>query len=283
MTTYTAEPATTAQYPFGEGPRWDASTGALLWVDLTAGRLHRAPADDLDRVETLVELDVPLGAFAPCASGGFLLAAGRGLSHLAEDGTVRSLMELEPEGNRMNDAVCDLQGRFWPGSMALDEHEGAGALHRVDLDGTVVRVRGDVPVGNGPALSPDGRTLYLDDSGRAVTLAYDLDPDSGRLSGERVLVSHDRGAGDGLTVDDDGHPRVASFGGSAVHRDDPTGALFEVPTSQVSSVCLFEGRLFLTTVSEGLDAPEEEAGRPFVADVEVSAPAVQPYLRALPG
>jgi sugar lactone lactonase YvrE len=38
----TAVPATTAHYGFGEGLRFDEATRSLLWVDLTAGRLHRA-------------------------------------------------------------------------------------------------------------------------------------------------------------------------------------------------------------------------------------------------
>ena len=282
MTTYTAVPATTVRYSFGEGLRWHAAEGVLTWVDLLAGRLHRAPVGDLDAVETLVELDEPLGSYAPCTAGGWLLAAGRGLSHLADDGSVRALVELEPVGNRMNDAACDAQGRFWTGTMAYDEHEGAGALHRVDLDGRVVRVRGGVSVGNGPAFSPDGRTLYLDDSGRQVTLAYDLDAD-GALRGERVLARHQDGAGDGLTVADDGSLWVAMFGGSAVHHLSPDGRLLdrvEVPASQVSSCCLADGRLFLTTVAQGVDEPA--AGRLFVAEVGASGPSVAPFRGVLP-
>jgi len=282
----TAAPATTTRYGFGEGLRWDDRSGSLLWVDLSAGRLHRAPLDDLDRAEVLCDLDEPLGAFAPLPAGGFLLACGRGLSALAADGTVTPLVELEPAGNRMNDAGCDPAGRFWAGSMALDAAEGAGSLWRVDLDGSVVRVRDDVSIGNGPAFSPDGRTLYLDDSGRTVTLAYDLDPATGGLSGGRELVRHDRGAGDGLVVDDEGHLWIALFGGSAVHRYDPAGRLVatvEVGASQVSSCCLADGRLWITTVAEHLDQPEPDAGRLFVADVGVGGLAVRPFLGALPG
>ena len=281
-----AVPATAARYGFGEGLRFDERTGSLLWVDLSAGRLHRAPLDALDDVEVLCDLDEPLGAFAPRADGGYLLACGRGLSALADDGTVTPLVELEPAGNRMNDAACDAAGRFWAGSMALDAAEGAGSLWRVDLDGSVVRVRDDVSIGNGPAFSPDGRTLYLDDSGRTVTLAYDLDPDTGALSGGRELVRYQEGAGDGLVVDDEGHLWVAVFGGSQVHRYDPAGRLVarvEVGASQVSSCCIADGRLWITTVAEHLDQPEPDAGRLFVADVGVGAPAVRPFRGALPG
>jgi sugar lactone lactonase YvrE len=281
-----AVPATAARYAFGEGLRWDDRTDSLLWVDLTAGRLHRAPLADLDDAELLCVLDEPLGAFAPCAAGGWLLACGRGLSALADDGTVTPLVQLEPAGNRMNDAACDVQGRFWVGSMALDEREGAGSLHRVDLDGSVVQVRDDVSIGNGPAFSPDGRTLYLDDSGRTVTLAYDLDPATGALSEQRELVRYSQGAGDGLVVDDEGHLWVALFGGSQVHRYAPDGRLVarvEVGASQVSSCCLAGGRLWITTVAEHLEVPEPDAGRLFVADVGVRGPAVRPFRGVLPG
>jgi sugar lactone lactonase YvrE len=280
-----AVPATAAHYGFGEGMRFDERTASLLWVDLLAGRLHRAPLADPDDVEVLCDLGEPLGAFAPCAGGGWLLACGQGLSALADDGTVTPLVRLEPAGNRMNDAACDLQGRFWVGSMALDSGQGGGSLHRVDLDGSVVRVRDDVTIGNGPAFSPDGRTLYLDDSGAAVTLAYDLDPATGAVSGERELVRYDQGAGDGLVVDDEGHLWVAVFGGSAVLRFTPDGRLVarvEVGASQVSSCCIAGGRLWITTVAEHLDTPEPDAGRLFAADVGVGAPAVRPFRGVLP-
>jgi sugar lactone lactonase YvrE len=285
VTTYAAKPFGRSQFEFGEGIRWHAPSRSLLWVDLSAGRLHRAPLDDLDRVETLADLDEPLGAFAPCSNGGWLLASGQGISSLSDDGTVTPLVTLEPASNRMNDAGCDLQGRFWSGSMAFDEQEGAGSLYRVNLDGTVDRVLRDVSVANGPAFSPDGRTLYLDDSGRQVTLAYDLDPATGALSGERVLVRHTDGAGDGLIVDDAGDLWIAMFGGSAVHHYDAEGRLLdriEVGASQVSSCCLAEGRLFITTVREGLDAEERDAGWLFSVPVDATGPSIRAFTGVLP-
>ena len=59
-----AVPATAAHYGFGEGLRFDERTGSLLWVDLLAGRLQRAPLGALDDVEVLCDLGEPLGAFA---------------------------------------------------------------------------------------------------------------------------------------------------------------------------------------------------------------------------
>ena len=66
-------------------------------------------------------------------------------------------------------------------------------------------------------------------------------------------------APDGLTVDDDGAIWVALWGGGAVHRYAPDGALLavvELPVERPTS-CAFGGRdratMFVTTSREGLD------------------------------
>ena len=66
----------------------------------------------------------------------------------------------------------------------------------------------------------------------------------------------------------------------AVHRYDPAGRLVAtvpLPASQVTSCCLADGRLFVTTASKAMTDPEPDAGRLFVAEVGVSAPPVAPY------
>ena len=37
----------------------------------------------------------------------------------------------------MNDGICDPAGRFWAGTMAIDERQAAGSLYRLDPDGQV--------------------------------------------------------------------------------------------------------------------------------------------------
>ena len=49
--------------------------------------------------------------------------------------------------------------------MAFDQRPGAGALYRLDLDGTVTTVLDGLTVSNGMGWSPDDRTVYLADSG----------------------------------------------------------------------------------------------------------------------
>ena len=275
-----AEPLSAATYDHGEGVRWDADRGELLWVDITAGRFLRAPLDRVDD-PVVVQVDRPVGAVTPVASGGWLLAAGRGLLHVADE--VREVAELEPADVRMNDATCDPSGRFWAGSMAYDATEGAASLHRLDLDGTVRTVLRDLTISNGLGWSPDGSVLYLNDSGPSVTYAFDLV--DGELGERRVLVHHEDGLGDGMAVDDEGCLWIPLWGGGCVDRYDPQGRRvqrIDVPARQPSDCCLVDGRLVITTARRDVHEPGPHDGRLLVADVGVSGPPVTPFLGVLP-
>src|SRR5918998_40860 len=104
-----------------EGPRWHEERQELVWVDILNRAFHRATVttDGLpDEVRTY-SLDRHVGAVTPAADGGYVVAAGQGFLFVDEDGSVRELAQPEA-GNtevRMNDGVCDPQGRFWAGTM----------------------------------------------------------------------------------------------------------------------------------------------------------------------
>ncbi|MDP9429234.1 MAG: SMP-30/gluconolactonase/LRE family protein [Actinomycetota bacterium] len=294
----------------GEGPTWDDGRGELLWVDITAGQVRRAAirADG-----TLTETGVhrgghTVGAVVPASDGGWLLAADAGFTHLAADGTARVLLALAGEGGtpapdgtagggtRMNDAACDPAGRFYAGTMAFDQRPGAGALYRLDLDGTVTTVLDGLTVSNGIDWSPDGRTVYLADSGPGVVHAFDYDLGSGAFRDGRVLLEFDGddGVADGLTVDDEGCIWAALWGGGQVRRWSPDGellAVVEVPGVTQTSSCAFAGPgrdlLVVSTSAEGLDdaarAAQPDAGRLFTARPGGTGPPAKPYRGPLAG
>lgn len=274
-----AEPLSAARYDHGEGVRWDGSQ--LLWVDISAGRFLRAPLDDVD-APVVVEAGRPVGAVTPVASGGWLLAAGQGLVAVDAEGQ-REVAELEPPHVRMNDATCDPSGRFWAGSMAYDAAEGAASLHRLDPDGSVRTVLRGLTISNGLGWSPDGTVMYLNDSGPAVTYAFDLE--DGEPVRRRVLVHHEDGLGDGMAVDDEGFLWIPLWGGGCVDRYDPDGrrvARVDVPAQQPSDCCLVDGRLVITTARRELAQPGPDDGRLMVAEVGVSGPPVTPFRGVLP-
>jgi sugar lactone lactonase YvrE len=145
----------------GESPAWNADLGQLVWVDQYAGIIHwYDPATDCRR-----SLDVgqPVGAVAPRRAGGLVLALADGFWLLEPDGeTLACLVSVEadvPE-NMMNDGKCDPSGRFWAGTLAIDEKEPVGSLYRLDPTGEVTRVLSGITVSNGLGWSPDGRIFY---------------------------------------------------------------------------------------------------------------------------
>jgi sugar lactone lactonase YvrE len=265
-----------------EGPRWDARRDELLWVDILGSQLHRARVgrDGLLELIASVEVDRHVGAAAPAAGGGYVVAAGPGFLRIDSDGAVREL--AQPEAGRtdvrMNDGACDPQGRFWAGTVAYDESPGAGTLYRLELDGTCTTVLTELTISNGIGWSPSGATMYLADSGTRQIDAFDFAAGSGDLSRRRTIVRIDEPgvAPDGLTVDDQGDIWVALWGGGALGRYGPDGsrlATVPLPVDQPTS-CAFGGRdratLFVTTARHGLDEAalirQPDAGRLFRID-----------------
>jgi sugar lactone lactonase YvrE len=248
-----------------EGPRWHADRGELLWVDILGRTLHRGrpgPDGALESVETTT-LDRHVGAVAPATSGGYVLAAGTGFLHVDDAGAVREL--AQPAAGRrdvrMNDGACDAHGRFWAGTMAYDESPGAGALYRLELDGSCTTVLTGLTISNGIGWSPDDATMFLADSGTGRIDAFDFDASSGDISRRRTIVAIEEPgvAPDGLTVDEDGGIWVAMWGGGAVRRYRPDGGLLTIvplPVDRPTS-CAFGGldrsTLFVTTARHGLD------------------------------
>jgi sugar lactone lactonase YvrE len=262
------EVAVRANAKLAEGPRWDAATGRLLWVDIEGCELHVLESGE-DRA---IGFGARVGAAAPTAGGAALLALADRLALVdLDDESVRTLVRL-PHGPavRSNDGACDAAGRFWIGTMGLDLTPGAGALYR--YDGTLQRVLDGVTLSNGLGWTRDDTRMYYIDSAGYCVDVFDFELASGRLDERRPFVSIDKSDGipDGLTVDDEGGVWVALYGGGCVHRYDERGrldAVLEVPAENVTSCCFGgdDGRsLFVTTA-----APD---GNVYVTEPGVSGP-----------
>jgi sugar lactone lactonase YvrE len=262
----TAEPVSSTRALLGEGPRWDAEAGRLLWVDIEGGLLHAG--------ERTIECGSMVGAVAPWAGDTVLAALADGLAAVdVGDGTVRRLARI-PHGRprmRTNDAACDAAGRFWVGTMALDESPGAGALYRYEPDGALHTVLNGVGLSNGLGWDAEDRVMYYVDSHTQRVDVLDFDLGSGAVENRRPFadIAPEDGIPDGLAVDDEGGIWVALYGGGRVLRFDPDGVScgsVEVPVPRVTACCFAGSRLFVTA-GEGL----------FALDVPYSGPPARPY------
>jgi sugar lactone lactonase YvrE len=218
-----------------------------------------------------------VGAVVPRAGGGAVAALGQGFAHVDLDGgtiTPFADLGLDDPSIRMNDAKCDRRGRLWAGTMSETLADGAGALYRLDTDGSIALVVPGVTVSNGLDWSQDDRTMYFVDTLRHGVDAFDFDADSGSLSNRRRLVDvpEREGLADGLTVDADGCIWVALCFGGVVRRYTPDGRLdatVRLPVTMATS-CAFGGvgyrTLYITTGTTTL-APDERRRQPLAGSV----------------
>jgi sugar lactone lactonase YvrE len=259
-----------ARAELGERPFWDAATGSLMWVDILAGHLHRYRPGVSDSV--FHTAGVAVGAAAPRAGGGYVLAAADGFRLVGADG--------QPDGGpwrppgmladiRFNDGACDPAGRFWAGTEAWDMKSPIASLYRLDPDGSVHEMLTGIAESNGLGWSPDATVFYYTDSGEDTSRirAFSFDLAAGTLGGEYDLIRFEPGDGmaDGLVVDAEGCLWVAMWEGGCVRRYSPAGellGLYPVPCSQ-PTCCGFGGPdlhdLYLTTAWEGMTGEQREA------------------------
>jgi len=267
----------------GEGPVWSERWGGLRWVDMLAGDVLSLAADGvIDRGH----VGSVAAAIRPRRQGGAVIGVERGFALEEADGTIRHLDELWTDNHvRMNEGGCDPDGRFYCGSMAYDQRPGAGALYRLDPDGSVHVVLENVTVSNGLEWSPDGSRAYYNDTATHHIDVFDYDGEEG-LTTRRPFVDLSAGAKhpDGLTVDAQGGVWVALFNDGVVWRYTPGGVLdevVEVPARKVTA-CAFGGpdldQLFITTSREGLDPGDDLlAGSLFRAAVGVAGLPVREF------
>lgn len=251
----------------GEGPVWDASEGALYWVDIQEGLLQRwVPGTDMVERWTMPER---VGALALRADRGLVLALASGFA-LFDPATDKLERRAAPEahlpGNRFNDGKCDARGRFWAGTMDDAALHQSGSLYRLDPDGDCSAMATGIGITNSLAWSPDNATFYFADTLRDTIFACDFHLDSGTLSNRRVFATTDAqpGSPDGSTVDEEGFLWNAQWGGWRLVRYAPDGRIdrvVDLPVAQPTS-CMFGGpdmrTLFVTSARIGLPPAERE-------------------------
>lgn len=255
-------PAVRVAWPLGaalgEGPVWRADQGALWFVDIEGRRLHRhVPATGA--CDGIAMHGRP-SFVVPAAGGGMVVGMELQLVHVDDAGAPRAVL-AEVGGDRhcrTNDATVDPRGRLWFGTMDDAQRAPTGQVHV--YDGARVRAAGGhCAITNGPAVSPDGGTLYHVDTLGGTVTAFDI-RDRDVLADGRPFARIDPADGtpDGVTVDAEGCVWVALWGGWQVRRYSPDGALLArvaFPCAQVTKIAFGGADLrtaYVTTARTGL-------------------------------
>ncbi|RZA35582.1 MAG: SMP-30/gluconolactonase/LRE family protein [Lysobacteraceae bacterium] len=267
----------------GEGALWHAATRSVWFVDVKGRRIHCCAADGSRRRSW----DAPgqPGFVVPASDGSLVCAMEDGLYRFTEaSGAFTPLRKVEDElpGNRFNDGHVDAAGNLWFGSMDDGQVRPSGALYRLDRHGVLARADDGYVITNGPAISPDGKTLYHTDTPLRRVYAFDL-RDDGSLANKRVFLQLPKGSRpDGMAVDAEGHLWIALFGAGRIERYTAAGRLVgevRFPCSNITKLA-FGGEdlctAYVTTAWKGL-SPAQRAEQPLAGGLfafRVDAPGL---------
>jgi len=265
----------------GEGPIWVAQDAALWFTDIKGPKIYRLdPASGERREWSAPE---PVGFVVPAAGGGFVAGLKSGPHRfLPASGEFELIAQVDPgqPGNRLNDAVTDPAGRIWFGTMDNEEKDASGSFYRFENGQVHATGFGNIVITNGPAVSPDGRTLYLVDTLAGTIEAAELHED-GEVGPSRpfVRIAPEEGHPDGPTVDSEGCVWIGLYGGWEARRYSPAGELLarvRFPVANITKLA-FGGpdlkTVFATTARQFLDEEalraQPQAGHLFTLEVDV--------------
>lgn len=265
----------------GEGPVWDARSGTLWFVDIKQRLVHRFAPGSGEVASWPAPAQV--GWVLPADDGAFVVGLQKGLARFdPATGAFEPLIEVEPDlpGNRLNDATVGPDGVIWFGSMDDGERAPTGQVHRFDGRALARVDIAPVTITNGPALSPDGRTLFHVDTLGGVIYAIGVATD-GATGKAREFVRIDPADGhpDGVSVDSAGNVWLGLWGGWCARCYAPDASLLRevrFPTANITKIALGGADMktaYATSASIGLTdeqrAAQPEAGSLFAFEVDV--------------
>ena len=109
--------------------------------------------------------------------------------------------------------------------------ESTGQLWRVDPNGEVTLLEGNMGTTNGVEVSPDETHLYVNESVQRNVWVYDLSP-QGEISNKRLLIKFDDFGMDGMRCDVEGNLYITRHGKGTVAIVAPDGNLIKEVTTE---------------------------------------------------
>ena len=133
-----------------------------------------------------------------------------------------SVFANEPKMSQPNDIAIDNKDRLYASDP--DWKVGTGRIWRIDPDGKVSLLLDNLGTTNGIEVSPNGKTLYVNESVQRKVWAYDLSGD-GQISNKRLLIEFPDFGMDGMRCDTKGNLFIARYGKGTVAEMSPRGKI----------------------------------------------------------
>lgn len=223
------------------------------------------------KTEVFVEL-------ASGSAGNGIVFDRRGLMYVA-DYAGHNVLLIEPKTKKVS-IFAHSDAMSQPNDLAIAPNgtlyasdpnwkDSTGQIWRIDVKGNIKRVASDLGTSNGIELSPDGKTLYVNESVQRNVWAFSIAAD-GSLKDKRLLKKFDDHGFDGMRCDVDGNLYVTRHGKGTVVKLSPKGEVLreiDVLGSKPSNLCFGgpDGRTVYVTEVEHTRLVQFRADRPGVA------------------
>lgn len=178
-----------------------------------------------------------------------------------------SVFAHEPTMNQPNDLAIDGKGVLY----ASDPNwkEKTGQLWRIGTDGKVTNLAEDLGTTNGIEVSPDGKTLYVNESAQRNIWRFPIQK-NGTLGKKRLLKKFKDHGFDGMRADIDGNLYVTRYGKGTVVKLSPKGKILQeinVLGDRPSNICFGgpDGRTAYVTEVEHQRLVQFRVDRPGLA------------------
>ncbi|MDA1161982.1 MAG: SMP-30/gluconolactonase/LRE family protein [Planctomycetota bacterium] len=209
-----------------EGPACDTDGNIFVVNFAQQGTIGRVTPDGVgDIFVTLPEGSVGNGIRFD-RDGAFFVADYAQHNILRVDPKTREITTLahNSQMNQPNDLAIGPDGTLWASDPGWAK--GNGQIWRIDRDGSTTLVAPDMGTTNGIEVSPDGKTLYVNESAQRNIWAFTIAQDR-TLKDKRLLKKFDDHGFDGHRCDVDGNLYVARYGAGTVVKLSPKGEILQ--------------------------------------------------------
>ncbi|MCE9561515.1 MAG: SMP-30/gluconolactonase/LRE family protein [Planctomycetes bacterium] len=222
-----------------EGPACDTA-GNIYVVNLKKnGDIAKVTPDG--KVEVFVEL--------PGKSvGNGIVFDKKGMMYIA-DYTGHNILRIDPKTkkidvfahddtmNQPNDVAIAPNGTLYASDPNWDK--STGQLWKISTDGKMTKIATDMGTTNGIDVSPDGKTLYVNESVQRNVWSFPIKED-GTLGEKKLLKKFEDHGFDGMRCDVDGNIYITRYGKGTVVKLSPDGKVLkeiDVLGKQPSNIC----------------------------------------------
>lgn len=194
-----------------EGPAFDKN-GQLYVVNyLHDGTIGKVAPDGT----CSMFIELPMGSIANCIlfdkKDNMYLPdfTGHNVLHVDMQSQKVSVFCHEPRMYSPNDLCMNLNGQIYASDP--DWKTSVGQLWRVDTDGKSVLLEGNMGTTNGIELSPDEKTLYVNESAQLNVWKYDV-AENGNISNKKLFYKFNDFGLDGMKCDKKGNLYIMRWG-----------------------------------------------------------------------